>query len=180
MEFIAFNGDIFLAKEFLKLRDKYGIKTVIETGTYKGGTTRWLSDNFERVITVELNDTYFKEAQKNLHSRKNVIMLQGNTSEILPHLLGNRDVIIFLDAHWNAYNPLLDELDIIMSAKVKPKIVVVHDFKVPDHPEFGYDTYPNIIYEWDYIKDHIKEYDHYYNSKVTGAARGAIFLINNE
>lgn len=177
----AFSGDFYLAEEFLRLRDKYGIKTVIETGTYKGDTALWLSENFEKVVTIEINGIYFDEAQKKLHGRQNISMVYGNSSSVLPHVLKEKNTICWLDAHWQNYNPLLDELVVIQKSGLNP-IIVIHDFKVPDHPEFGYDTYPeqNIIYEWDYIKDHVQGYDHYYNRVADGAKRGVIVLINND
>lgn len=177
MELLAFNGDTYLGDEFLRLRDNYGIKAAVETGTFKGGTTLWLSRHFETVDTIEINTIYYHEAAENLRSCENVKMHLGSSVNILP-IVAKPDSIVFLDAHWLNHNPLLEELDILMS--IRPKIIAIHDFKVPSHPEFGYDEYPaqNIIYEWDYIKNHIINYSYFYNSVAVGAKRGCIFLIN--
>jgi hypothetical protein len=53
-----FNGDTFVQAEFLKLRDKYKIKTIVETGTCVGSTAKWFGENFNRVFTVELVAQY--------------------------------------------------------------------------------------------------------------------------
>lgn len=178
----AFNGDTYLAEEFLHLRDKYGIKSVIETGSYLGVTTLWLSEHFEQVFTIEINERYYQATQKRIRGIKNVVSMLGDSEKMLHSVLqmAGEKVIVFLDAHWNK-NPLLTELDIIQQSELKP-VVVIHDFKVPGHPEFGYDTYleQNIIYEWDYIKDHVSGYKYYYNQAAAGAKRGVIFLIPNE
>src|SRR5690606_9109664 len=90
----------------------------------------------------------------------NVFQYQGNSAVVLDQILQDIDpndkVFFFLDAHWEDFNPLLDELSIIAKYGFKP-IIAIHDFKVPGRPELGFDTYKDIIYEWDWIKDSIEE-----------------------
>lgn len=50
-------------------------------------------------------------------------------------------LFFFLDAHWNDHCPLLDELDAIAAAKVKP-CIIIHDFQVPG-TDFGFDKMPD-------------------------------------
>jgi len=181
------NGDIHLCEKFIELRDRFEIKTAIELGTCVGGTTRWLADNFENVIGIELLKEYLSIAKKRVGNRKNVVFFQGSTVDVLPKVLGSLDVlpegqIIFhVDSHWGPNNPLLQELAIIAQYGLKP-IIEIHDFKNPLHTEFGFDTYGAIVYEWNYIKDSIEKIygiDGYiveYNSKATGAMRGCIFI----
>ncbi len=185
-----FNGDIYLADEFRKLRDKHGINYVIETGTYHGHTTQWLAENFKQVYTIESNIKHIKIAgeywQSKPNSRVNSIgLFEADSSvyliDVINEVPEKSPLMIFLDAHWYA-NPVLAELDQIKESNRKP-VLVIHDFKVPGHPELGYDIYPDqgIVYEWSWIEDKIKaiygdSYIKYYNSKATGAARGCLFI----
>lgn len=176
-----FNGDFIMQAAFLKLRDKYAIDTVIETGTYKGDTTLWLSDNFKRVYTIEVNKEYYIESSKRL-LKTGVRNLYGDSSELLSIILENTLInkcIIFLDAHWYA-NPMKGEFASIKESGIKP-ILVIHDFKNPEHPEFQYDSYPDQVYDFESIKESLDsiydEYDYYYNQEATGGKVGCLFVI---
>jgi len=179
-----FNSDIYLEKKFLDIKEKYDINTAIETGTFHGATTIWFSENFEKVYTVECNKTYFDESGINIGNRKNVVRKFQDSpdflKEILP-LIDDSKTIIFLDAHWYT-NPVLNELDSIRKSGKKP-ILAIHDFKVPDRPDFGYDVYPDqgIVYEWKWIESHIRsiygdDFEIFYNEEAVGAKRGCIFI----
>lgn len=182
-----FNGDAAMKNIFLALREV--VDTVIETGTYKGVTTKWFAENFKNVITVEVAEKYYKEAVVNLRQHTNVTPILGDSVEVLRQLLiGNYPLVntdkfaLFLDAHWYK-NPLLGELKVIADAKRKP-VIIIHDFYNPNHPEYGYDTYPaeGIAYNWQYVEKAIEEIygkDNFtvsYNDNATGAKRGAVIL----
>jgi len=181
----AFNEDIHMGEEFLRLKDKFDIKTVIETGTYHGMTTSWLSKNFEKVHTTEINKAYHAEAIKNLHGVTNVTFHLSDSVKALPNILKecNNKTIIFLDAHWYE-NPVLKELEMVAQSGLKP-IIAIHDFKNPNHPDYGFDIYPDqkIVYEWEWVEAYITsiygegKFQHYYNDKATGAKRGCLFTL---
>lgn len=184
----AFNGDTHLSEKFLDIKNKYGITTVIETGTYHGRTTEWFSRNFDLVHTVEVKPEHYEVALEKLSELSNVNTNLKSSPEFLKEVLQSVDekrTIIFLDAHWYT-NPVLDELKEIKNSGKKP-IIAIHDFKVPGHPELGYDEYPNqgIVYEWDWIKNDIDSiygkdgYQKEYNDKATGAMRGCLFIFPN-
>ena len=184
----AFNEDIHLVEKFLEIKKKYKIKNIIETGTYHGATTKWFSENFNLVHTVECNSTYFEQAKNNLSGISNISMSLDDSPKFLEktiNTIDDKSTIIFLDAHWYT-NPVLAELDAIKNSGKKP-ILAIHDFMVPDHPEFGYDVYPDqgIIYNWEWIKGKIESiygidgYTKEYNSKATGAMRGCVFIYPN-
>jgi len=181
-----FNADTYLEAKFLKIKNDNNLDTVIETGTFHGATTIWFSKNFNKVYTVECNETYFKESGENMGNLRNVTRkLQDSPAflkEVLP-LVDDSNTIIFLDAHWYT-NPVLNELVAIKESGKKP-ILAIHDFMVPDHPEFGYDIYPeqDIIYNWEWIEKYIEDiygkkgYRKEYNTEATGAMRGCVFIF---
>jgi hypothetical protein len=184
-----FNGDHFLEQKFLELRDKYGIRYVIETGTYHGHTTKWLAENFEHVATIEVKEENIREAEKIIPS--SVFMFKGSSSEMLWSAIEGmgcpNNMIIFLDAHWYK-NPVLAELKQIAKSHCLP-ILAIHDFYNPNDPTMGYDKYPEqgIEYNWEWIKDAVEEiygdasmYTVEYNKEAAGARRGCIFVIPKE
>ena len=177
-----FNEDKFMMEEFLMLKKEHKIKTVVETGTFHGVTTKWFCDNFDNVLTVEVNAEFHKKAEENLADCENVKMYLGSSVNILENLLpslSDKGLLMFLDAHWYS-NPLIGELQAIAKAKKKP-FLVLHDFKVPDK-DFAFDSYNGQDYEWSWVEPYIKEiygeggYDHYFNKEATGARAGCVFV----
>lgn len=50
--------------------------------------------------------------------------------------------LFFLDAHWNDVCPLHAELEQIAAMNIRP-VIMIHDWYVPEHPELGFDRYPD-------------------------------------
>jgi cephalosporin hydroxylase len=188
MEALAFNNDSYLEEKFLAIKDGFDLDTVIETGTYHGTTTAWFSKHFKDVYTIESQPAHFEEAAKNIGHIDNIKMELGDSPEFLKEVLSSIDdtkTIIFLDAHWYT-NPVLAELEAIKESGKLP-ILAIHDFMVPDHPELGYDAYPDqgIVYNWEWIESHINSiygengYTKDYNTQATGSMRGCLFIFPN-
>lgn len=184
------NGDFFAQQEFLKLRDRFNIKAVIETGTCLAGTAIFLGQNFDRVFTIEINKAWLKMAINRIESAgvsDKIKAFLGSSEKVLDDIiqlysLGN-DTIIFADSHWGGYCPLLDELRVIAKNKIRP-VIIIHDFQVEGEPALGYDSYNGQPFTFEWIKPRLDEiygadgYDYYYNSDATSTSikRGIIFI----
>lgn len=181
----GFEGDEIARERFKALIAANEIRIVVETGTFLGSTTKHFSEWVQGVYTIENNPEYYRAAQAELGKLENVQQFQGNSAEILEVILQELNptdkVFFFLDAHWEDFNPLLDELSLIAKYGFKP-IIAIHDFKVPGRPELGFDVYKDIIYEWDWIKEKVEAIfnpDPFiveYNDQATGAKRGIVYL----
>lgn len=183
----GFEGDSYLKAEFERLIAKNDIKTIIETGSYLGATTRQFCQMVDNVITIEINKEYHEIAKARgvTGNSRQAHYDFGNSVDLLPRIIPQArhygNILFFLDAHWNDYNPLLDELAIIADEELRP-CIAIHDFKVPDHPELGYDSYAGQDYEWSWIEESINNiygkdgYTYHYNSQAEGAMRGVIFI----
>lgn len=177
----GFEGDIY-AKEKMQSIIK-DVDVVIETGTFRGATTKHFANWCNEVYTIEVNKDNFIMAQRTL-ARTNVKTFLGSSEQVIDEILPlvkDKKIFCFLDAHWQEYNPLLDELAVIAKHGIKP-IIAIHDFKVPD-TDLGYDTYGSIIYEWEWIRESIENiygkegFRIEYNNEATGARRGIIFIF---
>jgi len=86
-----------------KLRKTYGVRTFVETGTYTGDTANWASQEFEKVITIEISESLYRKAVRKYGGKANIEFLLGNSgdklSEIVPKL--DSPSIFWLDAHWS-------------------------------------------------------------------------------
>lgn len=182
----GFEGDEFIARKVKSLIDEFGINWVIETGTYLGGTTKRFAEMCEMVSTTEINDGFYLRAKSYLQDLENVTQFYGDSVAILPQLLKStidKNILFFLDDHWEKNLPLLAELEIINEFKDRHGniVIAIHDFKVPGRSELGFDSYGPVTLEWDYVKDGIekiygKRYNYEYNDKAAGAMRGIIYI----
>lgn len=159
----AFNQDNLVWNQFCDLVDKFSITTVVETGTYLGQSTRDFATKVESVHTIEINDKFFKQAKINLAQFDNVIMYQGDAASILPSILSNVEsspTLFFLDSHWYKDKSLEREVALLAdfySARILKPVLMLHDFKVPDRPEFGYDSYDGVDFEFRLIEPEISK-----------------------
>jgi hypothetical protein len=179
-----FNGDHFIEKKFLELRDRFGIKTIVETGTCLGSSTIFFAKHFENVITIEANLEYQEIAIERCKKEgiDNVEFLLGDSSKILfdsIRKLGNETVMFFLDAHWGNNCPLIAELEQIETSLVLP-IIAIHDFYTGDE-RLGFDSIHGQRFEYEWILPVIytigifqPEYNTFEES--AGAKRGIIYL----
>jgi hypothetical protein len=170
-----FNGDHFVEKEILQLRDRFFINTAIETGTCLGATTKFLARHFQKVFSIEINAEYLEIARTLIGDMPNLQTFHGASEFVLEEIirtkvLYNDKVIFFLDAHWGAYCPLRDELRIIAEHKLKP-VIVIHDFQVPDQPGLAFDSYHGQPFTFEWLKDRFdaiygeNRYQYHYNTE---------------
>jgi hypothetical protein len=183
---LPFNGDNFIANNFLKLKEKFNIENAIETGTFEGGTTIFLAQNFKNVFSIECDEPSFKKAESNIkNANVNVNLIFGKSEEVLPSILNtiSNNTIFYLDAHWYNDCPLKNELQLIKKFNLKP-IIAIHDFLVPDSKKLGYDTYNGQSFTYEWLKEELdaiydKKYNYFYNNDIDseGAMRGIIYIF---
>lgn len=176
-----FAGDIIAEYEFIKLKKKFDIKNVVETGSYVFSTTKWLCENFDLVYTYENNEHFYGVGVDKVRTFTNVRAFLEDSISGLQKLKDKlpEPTIFFLDAHWGEYCPLLDELDVISTLNTTP-IIVIHDFKT-NNPDLGFDRYNENDFCLEWIENHIKKiypngFDYYYNTQAVGAKRGIIYI----
>jgi predicted O-methyltransferase YrrM len=139
----------------LDLSKQFNLKTFCETGTYHGGTAQIVSQYFDKIITIESNPDSHQIASNNLKDIQNCNLYLGNSPEIMSQCLekNNSSIFFFLDAHWEYYWPLLDELKVIKEKNLKP-VIAIHDFYVPDengNAKFAFDSYHGQPLNFTYI-----------------------------
>jgi hypothetical protein len=171
-------SDIELQEKTTYLVKKYNIVKIYETGTYKGESAYILSNMFPnvKVYSYEIDSRNYDTAKIKNANKTNVTLRKISSPEGLKMDLveGENNVLFFLDAHWYDYWPLLDELGVIISKKIKP-CVLIHDFYVPDekgNAKFQFDSYLGHPLNFEYIRKQIEliyesNYDYFYSKNVT-------------
>ena len=137
----------------------YGLRVLIETGTYMGETAWSLRHEFDRIETIELEPTLARLAEIRFGRTGNVHVHQGNSAALLPGVLGGltEPALFWLDAHpstdrtaQSAEIPLRRELSAIAAHPVRGHVVLVDDLQyigTPGYPRLDELTLPGYTFE---------------------------------
>jgi predicted O-methyltransferase YrrM len=141
-----FNGQKSRARVFNTLVGQVPFQNFVETGTFLGMTTDFLARTARgcraQVYSCEIDQRHYAIASSAVGYRRNVHLHHGNSVDYLRSLasgLSRAVNFVYLDAHWNDYLPLRDELTIVR--EWNNTIVMIDDFKVPSDGRFGWDKY---------------------------------------
>ena len=176
----AFGRDTLLLEQVADFHRRHRFGCAVETGTWKGHTTVGLARVFPRVYTIEVDAERVAANRMRFHAYPHVEALQGHSPSVLLELIDRFEypLFAFLDAHWQQNWPLRDELKILLSVR-RPKVVMIHDFKVPGR-DFGYDRYGTRECALEYIAELLPhdECRYTFNSHVApqSEGRGAFFI----
>jgi hypothetical protein len=132
MGVVTFSIPKSLVLKFLEFKP---IDNFIETGTFQGGTTFWAAGYFNKVYTIEIDESLSKTTASRPDCPPNIDFLVGDSKVVLPELM-QRGVagscLFWLDGHWCSGGggkdeecPLLDELAAIQSKQ--DSIIMIDD-----------------------------------------------------
>ena len=79
-------GKQFVIQEYF---ERFSPDIFVETGTYEGDMVDAMLGNFKKIYSVELNETYFRNAYREFGRHRNVHIFQGQSEKILPEILKN-------------------------------------------------------------------------------------------
>jgi hypothetical protein len=124
------------------------LKTMIETGTYRGDMDYALRSVFDRIVTIELSPELHSAAKRRFKALPHIECLGGDSSKILPRLLGEIDspCLFWLDAHYSAgitakgdaQTPISIELEAVLKHYVTNHVILIDDARCFD----GSNDYP--------------------------------------
>ena len=133
---------------------KYGLKVLVESGTYYGDMVEAMKQYFEKVYSIELSPALFTLAQRRFRNDKNVELLCGDSGKQLDKLLRlidqptNQPTLFWLDGHFSGGvtakaevdTPILEELSTILTLHRGNMCIIIDDARC-----FGTDpAYPSI------------------------------------
>ncbi len=116
---------------------RFNIRTLYESGTYKGDMVYGMRNKFKKIVSIELSNFYFKYAKKRLKNNKNISIIQGDSEKEIKKFLKllKRPSVFWLDGH-NSFGgtakgrlntPIVDELKSILSHKNKSHVILIDD-----------------------------------------------------
>ena len=85
------------------LAKEYNIRTFIETGTYLGAMVQAVSNEFEKIYTVELDKKLYRRAKFIFKNNRKIRVILGDSEKKLPVLINkiHSPTIFWLDAHYS-------------------------------------------------------------------------------
>ena len=186
----AFNGQEHRQKIFLQILST-GIDMIVETGTFRGTTTDFMSRNFKGMIhSTELIERNFGYATARFLFNARIRLYHQDSRKLLRYLFSGSDlkdksILFYLDAHWETDLPLAEEIDIIFSNCNNP-IIMIDDFQVPGDSEYQYDDYgpgkaltPNLLKQVEGYPMQLF-FPSLPGSKETGAKRGCVVVTHSQ
>ncbi|MCE0498130.1 MAG: hypothetical protein LV481_09315 [Methylacidiphilales bacterium] len=156
-----------------KLRSDFDLRNFVETGTFDGDTSFFFSLIFDRVYTCDVID---HGRRPEFYFRNNLTYATKSSPDFLrEHLpeIGSNS-LFYLDAHWEDYWPLRDELAIVFGHCEKP-VVVIDDFDAGNGLEF--DSYNGKQLNFDHIADLIPKDYKFVINPWSNRNKGVIFLF---
>jgi hypothetical protein len=116
---------------------RYGIKTLIETGTYFGDMVEAQRGNFEKIFSIELSGDLWKKACERFINQPKIKILQGDSGVVLHKIMPemNRPAVFWLDGHFSAgvtakgdkECPIYEELDAIFGYSHQDHVLLIDD-----------------------------------------------------
>ena len=128
--------------------DRHGLATLVETGTYMGGTIEALRDRFARIYSIELDDALYERARARFAHLPHVTILHGDSAQMLPEVLAHlrEPALFWLDGHYSGpgtakgrrETPIEEEIRAVLAHPVAGHVILVDDARVfgswPDYP----------------------------------------------
>lgn len=120
---------------------RYGLRTMIETGTYYGEMVAAVKGDFDRVYSIEFQPELARRAARRFARDSRVRILEGDSQQVLPELLKSitEPAIFWLDAgYWGWVNLARDperlsaEVEAALSHSVKGHVVLMDDARMLD------------------------------------------------
>jgi hypothetical protein len=156
-----------------KLQADFGLRNFVETGTYDGETAIVMSLLFDKVFTCDVIDW---KRPPEIYYADNLIYETRNSPEFLrAHLPEIRkNSLFFLDAHWGAYWPLRDELDLIFKECENP-VIAIDDFDAGNG--MGFDQYEDRKLDIEYVAKSVPGDYKFCKNPWSYRNRGVIFIF---
>lgn len=140
-----------LAKQLtlLDFADLYGLRTLVETGTFNGDMVEAMKPHFDRIYSIELSRELYEDARKRFRGDSRIEIIHGDSGIELGNLVPRltQPALFWLDGHHcegtargDKDTPIHEELAHIFHGTQRGHVIVIDDAR-----DFGSDpAYPTI------------------------------------
>lgn len=139
---------------------KWKLRTFVETGAFFGDMIDLLRDQFDALITIELDWKLAAKVKQRFRDSAKIRVVQGDSGQELPEILAtlNEPALFWLDGHYsggvtakgNVDTPIVAELTHLFSTKPNNHVILIDDARL-----FGTASdYPSLEKVGDLLKTH--------------------------
>ncbi|HEY6250164.1 MAG TPA: hypothetical protein VI685_09390 [Candidatus Angelobacter sp.] len=116
--------------------EKFGLRTLVETGTYYGEMVAAMKNRFAQIYLVEFDHQLAQRALKKFSRWPHIHILEGDSQQVVPDLLKkfNQPALFWLDAGYYGWaglqgdkQRLTTELEAILRHPVKGHVILMDD-----------------------------------------------------
>ncbi len=120
----------------LEYARRFGLTTLVETGTYYGEMIAAVAGQFEQIYSIELDPRLAKRAQQRFGGQPHVHVIEGDSQTVVPDLLKQLDrrCLWWLDAGYCGWvgeignpNRLGSEFEVILADQRHEHIILMDD-----------------------------------------------------
>ena len=137
---------------------RFGLKILIETGTYCGDMIEAMKDSFDRLYSIELSKELYEKTKERFEGVKHIELIHGDSGLELRNVIKkiNQPALFWLDGHYSAGDtahgdketPIYEEMSHILNASDRGDVIIIDDARC-----FGADpSYPSIGELSDFIR----------------------------
>lgn len=117
-----------------EFKNRFKLNTLIETGTFLGDMVFSQKENFDKLISIELDNTLYKDAKNKFKKFNNIEIVHGDSGKILNKICSNLEesCLFWLDGHYSAgftakgelESPVMAELESIFGNDIDHIILI--------------------------------------------------------
>jgi len=129
---------------------RFGLRTLIETGTYMGDMVHAMKGHFDRIVSIELGADLYERARRRFARDDHIRIVHGDSSVVLAAVLSllESPCLFWLDGHYSGgvtarglvETPVMLELAHILDHQVAGHVILIDD----SHEYTGRNGYPSI------------------------------------
>ena len=134
----------------LQYANRYGLRVLVETGTYLGDTVEAMKHRFDKIYSIELSEELFRRAKERFASEEHIKLIHGDSGKVLEVVTKEltQPALFWLDGHYSAgitakgetETPICEELKHILNVQPLGHVIIIDDARM-----FGSDpAYPTI------------------------------------
>jgi hypothetical protein len=128
--------------------ERFGLKILIETGTFYGDMVEAMKDVFDRIYSIELSKELYEKAKERFIRVRHIEIIYGDSGIELKNIISKLDqpALFWLDGHYSAgetakgnkETPIYEELNHILNSTDRSHVIIIDDAqcfgKNPDYP----------------------------------------------
>lgn len=116
--------------------ERYGLRILVEAGTYYGEMVAAMKDRFDEIYSVEYDHALAARAQKKFSGSAHIHIVEGDSQKAIPDIVSSlkQPALFWLDAGYygwaglqGAKDRLTTELEAILSDKRYPHVILMDD-----------------------------------------------------